>query len=110
MPPGILVSYNVRLSPVIDFRAGFDRTDWPDLWEDFHCDWRELWFNRHVEPRSWILADQGIAAGAKGILFGSMLVSGGVNLVVYNDTLAGGDMLQVVDPAGVLPKNQESWR
>ena len=110
MPPGTLVSYTVRLAPVVDFRAGYDPTRWSDLWEEFHCDWRELWFNRRVEPPSWVLADETLAAGAKGILFGSGLAPGGTNLVVFNDMLATDDRLQVYDPTGSLPKNQDSWR
>ena len=110
MPPGTLVSYTVRLAPVIDFRGGFVPTAWPDLWEEFHCDWRELWFNQHVEPPCWALADQVNSVGAKGVLFASALAIGGINLVVFNDALAVGDKLQVYDPTGALPKNQESWR
>lgn len=110
MPPGTLVSYTVRLAPVVDFRGGHDSTLWSDLWEDFHCDWRELWFNQRVEPPSWVMADEALAAGAKGILFMSRLSPGGTNLVVFNDMLAKDDTLQVYDPTGALPKNQDSWR
>jgi RES domain-containing protein len=110
MPPGTLVSYTVRLAPVVDFRAGYDPSRWPDLWEEFHCDWRELWFNQRVEPPSWVLADETLGAGAKGILFGSGLAPGGTNLVVFNDMVAMDDTLQVYDPTGALPKNQDSWR
>ena len=110
MPPGTLVSYTVRLAPVVDFRAGHDATRWADLWEEFHCDWRELWFNQRLEPPSWVLADEALAAGAKGILFASRLTAGGINLVVFNDMLGTDDTLQAYDPSGALPKNQESWR
>ena len=110
MPPGTLVSYTVRLAPVVDFRAGYDSTRWSDLWEEFHCDWRELWFNQRVEPPSWVMADEALAAGAKGILFASGLAPDGTNLVVFNDMLAADDTLQVYDPTGALPKNQDSWR
>ena len=110
MPPGTLVSYTVRLAPVVDFRAGYDAARWHDLWEEFVCDWRELWFNQRVEPPSWVLADGALAAGAKGILFASTLAAGGTNLVVFNGQLTADDMLQVYDPAGALPKNQDSWR
>ncbi len=110
MPPGTLVSYTVRLVTVVNFRDGYDPTRWPALWEDFHCDWRELWFNQRVEPPSWVLADEALATGAKGILFGSRLASGGTNLVVFNETLGTEDTLQVHDPAGALPRNQDSWR
>ncbi len=110
MPPGTLVSYTVRLAPVVDFRSGYDAARWHDLWEEFFCDWRELWFNQRVEPPSWVLADEALAAGAKGILFASTLAAGGTNLVVFNGQLTADDMLQVYDPAGSLPKNQDSWR
>ncbi len=109
MPPGTLVSYTVRVGPVVDFRAGFDPRQWADLWEDFCCDWRELWFNQRVEPPSWVLADEVLAAGAKGVLFASTLSPGGTNLVLYNDMLTTVDALHVNDPAGSLPKNQASW-
>ena len=110
IPPGTLVSYNLRIASVADFRAGYDPANWPALWEEFYCDWRELWFNQRVEPPSWVLADEALAAGAKGILFASKLVPGGLNLVVYNDMLAADDRLQVYDPTEALPKNQDSWR
>jgi hypothetical protein len=58
MPPGTLVSYSVRLAPLVDFRAGYDSSRWSDLWEEFHFYWRELWFDRRVEPPSWVLADE----------------------------------------------------
>ena len=110
MPPGTLVSYTVRVAPVVDFRAGYDGARWSELWEEFHCDWRELWFNQRVEPPSWVLADEAIAAGAKGILFVSKVAPSGLNLVIYNDMLTSDDALQVYDPTGALPKNQDSWR
>lgn len=110
MPPGTLVSYTVRLAPVVDFRAGYGSSQWSDLWEEFHCDWRELWFNQRVEPPSWVLGDDAIAASAKGILFPSRLATGGTNLVVFNEQLTADDTLQVYGPTGALPKNQDSWR
>jgi RES domain-containing protein len=110
MPPGTLVSYTVRLAPVVDFRGGYDSARWSELWEEFYCDWRGLWFNQRIEPPSWVLADDAIAAGAKGIVFMSSLAPSGSNLVLYTDALTADDLLQVYDPAGVLPKNQDSWR
>jgi RES domain-containing protein len=110
MPPGTLVSYTVRLAPVVDYRADYDATRWSDLWEEFHCDWHELWFNQRVEPPSWVLADEALAAGAKGILFAPGLAPVGANLVIFNDMLSSDDTLQVYEPAGTLPKNRDSWR
>jgi RES domain-containing protein len=109
MPPGTLVSYTVRLAPVADFQTGYEPRRWPELWEEFFCDWRELWFNRRVEPPSWVLGDEVIAAGGKGLLFASTLMPGGLNLVIYVDTLRADDLLEVYDPGKTLPKNQDSW-
>ena len=57
-----------------------------------------------------MLADEALAAGAKGILFASRLAPAGTNVLVFNDMLATDDTLQVYDPTGALPKNQDSWR
>jgi RES domain-containing protein len=110
MPPGTLVSYTVEAEPILDFRSGYQRAHWPELWEEFFCDWRELWFNQHIEPPSWVLSDQALACGAKGIAFSSTVAVGGTNLVLFNDKLTASDKLQVYDPNEALPKNHDSWR
>jgi RES domain-containing protein len=73
-------------------------------------DWRELRFNQGIEPPSWVLADDAIAASAMGILFASIVAPGGTNLVIYTQRLGPLDLIEVHDPAGALPKNQDSWR
>jgi RES domain-containing protein len=109
MPPGTLVAYNVRVDPVVDFRAGYNATDWDALWNDFGCDWRQLWFNLHVEPPSWVIGDQVLADGAKGIVFASSIDPSGLNVVLYTETLEATDVLDVFDPHNALPKNRDSW-
>lgn len=109
LPPGTLVSYRVTAAPVVDFRQGYQQPRWSALWEEFFCDWRELWFNQRIEPPSWVLADEAIATGAKGTLFSSRLSPAGVNLVLYTELLGATDAIAVHDPAGALPKNQDSW-
>lgn len=110
LPPGTLVSYEVTLGRVVDFQPGFTGANWDALWEDFHCDWRQLWFDQRVEPPSWVIGDEVIAAGAAGILFPSRVAAGGTNLVVYLDSLAPTDTVAVFDPGQALPKNQDSWK
>ncbi len=110
LPPGTLVSYSVRLSRVADFSSGYRSSDWDPIWEDFACDWRELWFNQHIEPPSWSAGDEAIAAGAQGILFRSQAAPPGLNLVVFTEALTADDELQAFDPAGLLPRTQDSWR
>ena len=110
MPPGTLVSYTVRLESVVDFSAGFDAATWSPLWEDFGNDWRQLWFGERIEPPSWVLGDEVVAAGAQGLLFRSLVAPSGLNLVVYPDALGPLDELTVYDPEGSLPTSQASWR
>lgn len=107
MPPGLMVSYNVSVDAVVDFRGGYT-SDWDPLWQDFYCDWRNIYFNQGIEPPSWVIGDQVLAAGAKGILFNSA-INARANLVIYTDALAGADSIAVHDPDNALPKNQQSW-
>ena len=107
LPPGLVVSYPIVVDSIVDFRSGFTR-NWNALWQDFHCDWRKLYFNDGIEPPTWIIGDQVIAAGGKGILFKSV-ISGGTNLVLYNDALTDSDSVVAHDPHHMLPKNQDSW-
>ncbi len=109
LPPGTLVSYQVTVDKVVDFRAGYAAAQWDPLWEDFHCDWRDLWFNQRIEPPSWVIGDEVIAAGARGILFPSRISAGGANLVLYPETFQVTDSLTVFDPGQALPRNQDSW-
>ncbi len=108
LPPTLMVSYKLEIDAIVDFRGGYDEM-WDRLWEDFYCDWRKLHFNEGVEPPSWVNGDMVLAAGAKGILFKSVL-NGGTNLVLYTDAMADTDSIVVYDPNHALPKNQDSWR
>lgn len=110
MPPGTLVSYNLTAAPIVDFTSGYESGKWSPLWEeDFYCDWRHCWFNERIEPPSWILGDEVVSSGAKGILFNSRLTPDGTNLVLYTQPLDSTDHLEVYDPHNALPKNQSSW-
>jgi len=107
LPPGLMVSYKLSLDVIVDFRGGFT-SEWDALWQDFYCDWRNMHFNQGIEPPSWVIGDQVLAAGARGILFDSAL-SGGANLVVYTDALTDTNTVTVYDPNKDLPKDQSSW-
>lgn len=108
MAPALMVSYEVKVEPVVDFRRGYSK-EWEPLWQDFYCDWRRMVFHERIEPPSWVIGDRVQAAGAKGILFASV-TTGGTNLVLYNDTLGPADIVQVYDPKHALPRDQLSWR
>lgn len=108
MPPALMVGYEVKVDPVVDFRGGYT-TAWDPIWQEFNCDWRSMLFNDKIEPPSWLIGDLVLAAGAKGILFDSSMTDGS-NLVLYNDTLEGTDFVRPYDPNHALPRDQLSWR
>lgn len=108
MPTALVVSDEVIIDTVVDFRGGY-HSGWDAIWMDFDCDWRRLVFNERIEPPSWIIGDRVMAAGAKGILFDSVL-DVGTNLVLYTDYLAPGDQVRAHDPHHALPRDQSSWR
>jgi RES domain-containing protein len=108
LPPGTLVSYRISLSSVVDLSAGYDPEHWDRLWKDWNCDFRAMAIGG-IEPPTWVLADEVLTTGAKGLLFPSTWNPGGVNLVVYTDRLASNDVLEVFDPREDLPRNQDSW-
>ncbi len=103
-----MVSYQIDISSVVDFRCGFS-SQWAPLWQDFGCDWRKLYFCDGIEPPSWVLGDQVIESGAKGIMFKSV-ITGGTNLVLYTGALDSFDSIFVHDPNNDLPKNQDAWK
>lgn len=107
IPPGLMISYQVSVDAMVDFRGGYT-SDWNPMWQDFYCDWRSMHFNQGIEPPSWVIGDQVLAVGGKGILFTSAF-TGDTNLVIYTDALTDTDRIEVYDPNKTLPKTQKSW-
>lgn len=68
MPPCTVVGYQADLASVVDFSAGYDPGLWDPLWQELTCNWRGMALLEGIEPPSWNLADQVIAAGHCGIL------------------------------------------
>jgi RES domain-containing protein len=108
LPPAIVVQYEIEVDQVVDFREGYDPARWDPMWQDFFCDWRALHFNHRIEPPSWVIGDEVIASGAKGILFKSVHTQG-INLVLYMNEIAPPNRVSFYDPGHFLPKNQDSW-
>ncbi|MGM0825112.1 MAG: RES family NAD+ phosphorylase [Pseudomonadota bacterium] len=108
MPPGLIVSYTLSVTQLVDFRDGYS-VEWDSLWQELYCDWRKLWFNEHIEPPCWLLGDMALAQGVKGVLFPSLANPSGINLVLYTDNLTENDLLEAYDPRGDLPRNAHSW-
>jgi len=109
LPPCTLCSYEVRLDALVDLRQLSYGPPWDDLWQDWSDDWRRSRFELHIEPPTWVLSDMVLAEDRRGIIFPSMLNSGGVNVVVYPGLLDNDNWVRVLDPNQQLPKNQDSW-
>jgi RES domain-containing protein len=69
-----------------------------------------LLVQRADRATEWIIGDEVISSGAKGILFKSRLAPNGTVLVLYTEHLDSTDQLDMYDPHGMLPKNQSSWK
>jgi len=104
LPPGTICTFFVNGLRVADLSDGYDPEQWPSLWADFAVDWRAEWFGKSVEPPTWYMADDVVAAGLDGILFPSQARSGGTNLVIYRSSARPPTQLRVYDPDGVLQK------
>lgn len=102
--PGTICTFFIRQLRVADFSAGFDPGLWPALWADFAIDWRAEWFDKSIEPPTWYMADDVVAAGLDGILFPSQARPGGTNLVIYRSSERSASQLRVYDPDGTLQK------
>lgn len=107
-PPLTLVTYRANLPPLVDLRR-LHEGGWDPLWLDWSCDWRQLSIIASVEPPSWVLADLARELGHAGIIFPTQASPGGVNVVLFADVLPLDQLLTVVDPDGVLPRDGRSW-
>lgn len=104
LPPGTICTFFVHGLRVADLSGGFDPERWSPLWADFAVDWRAEWFDKSVEPPTWYMADDVMAAGLDGILFPSQARRGGTNLVIYRSSARPSPELCVYDPGGALQK------
>ncbi|NQD96304.1 RES family NAD+ phosphorylase [Pseudomonas sp. CrR25] len=102
--PGTICTFFINGLRVADLSAGFDAEQWSSLWADFAVDWRAEWFGKSIEPPTWYMADDVVAAGLDGILFPSQARPGGTNLVIYRSSASSPTQLRVYDPDGALQK------
>lgn len=109
VPPATLASYIATIAHVADLSDGYDPDAWTSDWADWDCAWRKIARIDRKTPTSWLLADQAISQGHKGILFPSLRHPGGANLVLFHSNFTASDQLKVHDPDGRLPKDQSSW-
>jgi len=66
--------------------------------------WWGEWFGNGIEPPTWYMADDVVAAGLDGILFPSQAHAGGTNLVIDGNSARTALQLQVHDRTDVLAR------
>lgn len=109
-PPGTSVAYQVDVPGIVDFSVGYDPAAWPPLWAEAGCDWKYLARIERQEPPSWLLGDQLIRDGVRGLLFSSLRQANGINLVLFIANLGSDCIVDVHDPDHRLPRDRRSWR
>lgn len=109
LPPGTITTFLVSRLRAVDFSAGYAAGTWDLLWAEYGCNWRQMALDSRIEPPSWVLGDLALDAGAAGILFPSIVHSGGTNLVLFNSSALPADTLSVYDPQRQLPRDPKSW-
>lgn len=70
-------------------------------------DWRKALVNK-IEPVSWVLGDMLREAEIPGVIFPSMALPEGINVVLFLDMLQPEQVLRVLDD-GRLPRDGRSW-
>ena len=109
VPPGTLVTYMVRADDIVDFSGGFDGAIWPASWAAWNGAWKHTARIERKTPPTWRLADALVREGHRGLLFPSVRLEGGVNLVLFMGNLTADDEVQAIDSERRLPQNQLSW-
>ena len=110
LPPGTIVSYLARAT-VLDLAAAAPGNQGLDpIWQDWDTDWRACVYDQYVEPPTWTMGDMALKEGLTGILFPPVIVSDGLNLVLFPETFETTASLKLIDGEHRLPRGPESWK
>ena len=104
IPPKTVCTYQVSIDPVVDFSAGYAAKDWSSEWSVWNMNWRKAWHIDKRRPGTWIIAQELISDGVKGLLFPSIKAKHHTNLVIFLTNLEASDSITVIDPQGDLPR------
>lgn len=110
--PLTLCSYDADVEDVIDLRSRKERRAMRATLHDMGCAWFSD-MKAGKQPASWTLAERLIADGASGILvpsFANRATATDFNLVLWKWSDRHPYKIVPYDPAGLLPKDQSSWR
>jgi RES domain-containing protein len=107
LPPTTICSYIAVLPALVDLRT-IHTGRWNPIWH-WNMDWREAKATWHIDPQTWDMGDMAIDEGMPGIIFPAAVYPDGVNVVLFLEALRGQGTINVNDPSGDLPKNQDSW-
>lgn len=103
LSPATVVTFLVNASRIVDFSAGYDAENWPEIWREVHCNWKGLAFLENIEPPTWVIGDLVRDAGYPGILYPSARDPSGTCLVLFPELASTtGFRATAHDPDAVL--------
>lgn len=108
--PGTFCAYQLDMAGVADLCNPIVRdkaqVDEPALLGP----WKEILLVRKQQPPTWELTLYLMGLGFAGVRVPSARQKGGVNIVLWHWNDDPLRTVQVLDPKGELPRNQDSWR
>jgi RES domain-containing protein len=72
-------------------------------------DWRAEIDDGRI-PQNYRLRDQLLAKGFDGVIYPSVMSRGGSCVALWRWNTTGAPILRAIDPEGLLPRNEASWR
>lgn len=108
--PGTLCAYRVS-GRVADLRSQELLAELGFPISDLSCPWKQYAYSKPFRtPPSWLIADELLRRKYSGAIYPSQANRTGVNLVLWQWNVRGAVKVEVLDPLGELPRNQESWK
>lgn len=103
--PAVVLPVQLEVTDVIDITGRLGR--WPAKWRRWQDDWTAardaIEAGLDSDCASWQCGDEVIERNCKGIIFPSMVKSGGTNIVVFPEHAVGGvECCKIQDPAGEI--------
>lgn len=108
--PGTLCAYDVEVAGVVNLCDAEIRTRAGVELEELRSPWKHIALVLRQRPPTWVLAERLYQRGAAGVRVPSVQDPGGVNLVLWRWNDAPSRRVEILDPLGDLPGDQQSWR
>jgi RES domain-containing protein len=108
--PGTFCAYQIEILGIADLCDPIVTNKLQVATQTLVGAWKEILLIQKLQPPTWDLAIHLIGLGFAGIRVPSAQQQGGINIVLWrwnDDPLRS---VEVLDPKGELPRNQNSWK